>query len=304
MRFTYTILGVLFVTAVLAQFDPAGGEPGSLAIPSSAGVIVAYADSAFVERGWIEIEDTSMGKVTHGKVEDALGAPDQGVISIGDGGKITLYFENPIADRVGFDFAIFENGFKVGDEYFLELAFVEVSVDGVAWFRFPTESLTDTSFQVAGFETLLPTQLSGFAGKHQAGFGTPFDLEVVGMDSIHFVRCVDVVGKVDRTLGSTDSKGRVINDPYPTLGVSGGFDFDAIATLDMSLSVEQPLISGRTSAIQVAKGYSINTANSSVYSMEGQLLSEGGTYYFQRSGQYIVLEKKYNHVEKRIYWVY
>jgi hypothetical protein len=43
------------------------------------------------------------------------------------------------------------------------------------------------------------------------------------------VRIVDVVGSL--TLGSVDSLGNVVNDPYPTAFASGGFDLDAVGVL-------------------------------------------------------------------------
>ena len=56
----------------------------------------------------------------------------------------TVTFASPIYNGEGPDFAVFENGFDIDDEYdptgvlhFLELAFVEVSSDGENFFRFP-----------------------------------------------------------------------------------------------------------------------------------------------------------------------
>jgi hypothetical protein len=303
MRVILVILCLWGYSHVSAQYDPAGGEPGSLAIPVDHPVTFFGADSAWIERGWQEIEDTTIGKVTHGTIDDALGLPDRQVVSLGDGGSITLFFRDAIEDRSGFDFVVFENGFKVGEEYYLELAFVEVSSDGKNYKRFPAISLTDTMNQVGGFETLQPTQLSGFAGKHQGGYGTPFDLAELEMDSIHFIRLIDVVGKVDRTLGSTDSRNQIINDPYPTPGPSGGFDLDAVVVPGETLSVEDVAGLVRTNAIRVAKGYELDR-EAMVYTLDGRKLSDSEYYRFTESGLYVVYFTHNHHVSKRLFSVY
>ena len=51
------------------------------------------------------------------------------------------------------------------------------------------------------------------------------------LDHIAFVKVIDVIGKLDSVLGSFDSQGRLINDPYPTAFESGGFDLDAIGVI-------------------------------------------------------------------------
>ena len=56
------------------------------------------------------------------------------VVSLGDGGSITLTFAHPLSDGTGPDLAVFENAFN---DTFLELAFVEVSSDGANFVRFP-----------------------------------------------------------------------------------------------------------------------------------------------------------------------
>ena len=69
-------------------------------------------------------------------------------VSLGDGGTVVLTFPQPIGDVPGPDFAVFENGFKAFDNsFFLELAHVEVSSDGVNFYRFPSSSLTPSLSQ-------------------------------------------------------------------------------------------------------------------------------------------------------------
>src|SRR5207249_2137736 len=124
----------------------------------------------------------------------------QGVVSLGDGGQITLGFDKPIRNGSGADFAVFENGFASGSLAFLELGFVEVSSDGMNFFRFDATSNTQTTTQVASFGLLDATNLNNLGGKYVAGFGTPFDLqELAGrspfldVNDVRFVRIVDVV---------------------------------------------------------------------------------------------------------------
>ncbi|WP_052573124.1 hypothetical protein [Haloferula sp. BvORR071] len=152
------------------------------------------------------------------------------IVCLGDNGKITLFFPHPIRDGEGADFAVFENSFSAT---FLELAFVEVSSDGVNFVRFPNASLSTGT--VGGFGSVDATNISGFAGKHKVGFGTPFDLAslpaspLLDRDHVCFVRLIDIVGD-----GSAkDSSNRTILDPYPTTG-SAGFDLEAIGVINQN----------------------------------------------------------------------
>ena len=225
---------VLFFCSLtgLAQFDGPGGEPGSKSIHKDATSMKAWATGAELERGFMQVNDTALGKPTIGSASSATGAMDGGVVSLGDGGSITLTFANPILNGEGPDFAVFENGFKVGFSYYLELAHVEVSADGVNYVRFPSECLTDSTYQLDNFAYTKPEEIYNLAGKHQAPYGTLFDLEEVGMQSASHIRIIDVVGSVNDSFGSRDSKGRIINDPFPSPFESGGFDLDAVAVVD------------------------------------------------------------------------
>jgi hypothetical protein len=143
------------------------------------------------------------------------------VVSLGRGGQITLTFPQPIIDGPGDDFAVFENAF---DDSFLELAFVEVSADVFTFVRFPSQS--QTAAAVPSYGTLDPTNIDGLAGKYRLGYGTPFDLNDVGLTTASHVRITDIVGD-----GTTqDTLGNPIYDPTPT-AVSAGFDLDAVAVL-------------------------------------------------------------------------
>ena len=66
-----------------------------------------------------------------GNENSAVGkSKKNGVISLGDGGSVTLYFNPPIVNGPGFDFAVFENAFN---DSFLELAHVEISENALEW---------------------------------------------------------------------------------------------------------------------------------------------------------------------------
>ncbi len=246
MRVTTLLIAVgLFLIsesyAGAGRYAPPAGQAGSTALANTSPTIVEWA-SGFQDliRGPMNIASPSLGLASFGTGSDALGFADgvsTHVVSLGDGGRITLTFTQPIVDGSGFDFAVFENGF--GDS-FLELAFVEVSSNGTDFVRFPAVSLTQTTTQVGGFGTLDATNLDNLAGKYRGGFGTPFDLsQVAGLSPnvdvshIQFVRVIDVVGTIDPTLGSRDSLNNLSNDPYPTAFASGGFDLDGVGVLNM-----------------------------------------------------------------------
>ena len=114
---------------------------------------------------------------------------------------------------------------------------MEVSSNGADFVRFPAVSCTPATAQTGTFGTLDPRNLHNLAGKHPAGYGTPFDLAelsgIPGLDAarITHVRLTDVVGEVVNGLGSQDSAGHWINDPFPTNWQSGGFDLDAVGVI-------------------------------------------------------------------------
>lgn len=236
-----------FAGSALAQsgtgpFSGPPGTPGSTAVSLDDSRIVGWATGvAELVRGPINKSDPLSPLASFGSSGNALG-PAQGdsfgVVSLGDGGWITLTFDRPIADGAGFDFAVFENGFA---DNFLELAFVEVSSNGVDFFRFASTSLTDPATQIGSFSPIDTTQIDNLAGKYRQGFGTPFDLaELAGVSAlleiqrVTHVRVRDVVGSIDPLLGTRDALGNLINEPFPTAFASGGFDLDAVAVLNQS----------------------------------------------------------------------
>jgi len=234
-----SILTLCLCLQVYAQFPPRAGEPGTTAIHKDSAIWKAGAIQATVQRGYIDITTPSDGWVSAGSPEAALGFPgENGVLSLGDGGSVILEFEYPIWDGPGFDFAVFENGFLDKDSLdFLELAFVEVSSDGIHYFRFPSVSLTHTQFQADPFEGLDARKIHNLAGKYVAGYGTPFDLSeipdtfLLDKNNIRFIRIEDVVGIIDPEHARYDALGNIINDPWPTPYPTGGFDLDAVGVI-------------------------------------------------------------------------
>ncbi len=176
----------------------------------------------------------SLGDLTASEISDGL-AP----------GQITLRMAAPLRNGAGWDLAVFENAFPFfppdDDKVFAELAYVEVSTDGVTFARFPAESLTTTLFEPFGpsFAGIDPTDVHNLAGASRSLQGTPFDFAELSsvaavlsgalqVDNINYVRLIDIPGD-----GSwLDSQGRGIREAWPTTDLTfgnGGLDLDAVA---------------------------------------------------------------------------
>jgi hypothetical protein len=243
--------------------------------------VTGWATSCNVTRGLVKAGDPSLGYATAGAAANGTGPADNIVVSLGDGGMATLGFSEPISDKQGPDFAVFENSF---DGKFLELAFVEVSTDSVRWVRFPAKSLTQAELQTNGFGTTDPDMIINLAGKYRAFSGTPFDLNEIadssGIDinAIRYVRIVDVVGSIDPAKGSRDSEGRMINDPWPTPFPSSGFDLDAVAVLEPGLLGidEDGSNTGVLIIYPVPAGIIVNVVNPWLSSAELKIISGKG----------------------------
>lgn len=237
MRNPIVISLLLFQQVSFGQgsFAPEVGQNGTTAIYKDSSAFVAWASSCTLLLGPQDIAITNSPLVNVGSPFMATGkAGVNGVVSLGDGGSATVTFDTPIFDGSGNDFAIFENSFS---DFFLELAFVEVSSDGITFFRFPSTSETQTNTQTGTFGLLDPTEINNLAGKYRGQYGTPFDLNELsgspGLDlqSISHIKVIDVIGTVDSIYASYDNTGNIINDPYPTDFSSGGFDLDAIGVI-------------------------------------------------------------------------
>ena len=228
--------------ALWAQFAPAQDQPGTTAMHADSSAFVAWATGCTVERGPMRIDKPENGLASYGADSLALGVPGgtYDVVSLGDGGTAILTFESPIYNGEGPDFAVFENGFANAvnpDTWALELGFVEVSSDGVNFFRFPAVTYVQTETQLGNAGSIVPAQLHNFASKYGAFYGTPFDLdevednELLDKNRITHIRIVDVVGNIDPEYATKDSEGHIVNDPWPTAFASSGFDLDAVGVI-------------------------------------------------------------------------
>ena len=237
------VTALLFLPAVLLA-----GSYSEAGIESTDPDIVAWADGyTDLMRGPMDIAYPGLGDASFGSPANALGAADCNhldVVSLGDGGEITMTFTPPITNGTGDDFVIFENGFPSGGYLYAELAFVEVSTDGFVFATFPSVSLTPAP--IVGDNILDPTDVHNLAGKHPGGniypcWGTPFDLAdllgdplvtggQVNLNQIVYVRVVDVIG--DGSTFDDANPHHPVYDPYPTEWPQGGFDLQAVGVLN------------------------------------------------------------------------
>ena len=220
------------------------GTEGCTAIALDDVRIKGWATGCTVVRGSSNLSDPNAADVSYGEESAGVGPASTSTleaVSLGDGGMATLTFGTPIANGDGFDFAVFENSF---DDYFLELAVVEVSSDGEHFVRFPATSLTQTRTQIGGTGRVDATFINNLAGKYRVGYGTPFDLEElrdstnIDINNITHVRLIDVVGSIDPQYGTYDAFGHIINDPFPTISRSAGFDLEGVCVLNQQLGIK------------------------------------------------------------------
>ncbi|MFT4901045.1 MAG: hypothetical protein ACI81V_000312 [Lentimonas sp.] len=249
---------VLFVVIILTQLSRANDLQATYisaasfpyavtdAIDKGDPLIVAWASGYQDLNYGTDLADT--WKTPEKALGPALGT-SLDIVCLGRGGEITLTFTNAIRDGSGPDFCIFENGFSAN---FLELAWVEVSSNGVDFVRFPNFSFT--AEPTGSF--LDPTYIFGLASRYMQGKGMPFDLNqlkqaydaallnetdfspeyeahleskfpLLDLNDIRYVRIVDIVGDGS----ASDSDGYTIYDAYPTTG-SAGFDLEAVGVLN------------------------------------------------------------------------
>jgi hypothetical protein len=251
-------------------------------------LIVDWATNCEVERGWINALDTSLGKVDFGLEQDATNKSNPFVVSLGDGGNAILTFFSPIYNGKGADFVVFENSF---DGHFLELAHVEVSSDGANYVRFPSISNSQTGVQVGEFDSLIASNFINLAGNTKAQFGTSFDLEELKNDTnldvnnITHIKIIDVIGSIDPMIGSFDSKGNIINDPFPTAYNSSGFDLDAVGVINTYQTTQlneikpSPFLISNSEKIEII----IPFETFIVYDISGKLLLKTKKQVFQKN---------------------
>ncbi|MDA3894767.1 MAG: hypothetical protein PF482_01325 [Desulfobacteraceae bacterium] len=242
MFFNFLLFSLFVTHAGAVSYSPAAGQEGSTAIHMDDPAFVSWANG--YENYEIGTDVDAVWQTPEYALGQAAGT-SYDIVSLGRGGRITMTFDPPIENGEGWDFAVFENAFN---DYNLELAYVEVSNNGIDYFRFENISLTQGP--VSGYGSLDTTLINGLAGKYRQGYGTPFDLsdisgkpEVqssgVDLSRITHVRIVDIIGD-----GSFfDSESNVIYDSYPTVS-SAGFDLDAIGVSNGAPYPEGSIIEG------------------------------------------------------------
>ncbi len=177
----------------------------------------------------------------------SLGDLDESAILTDPPGSITLELDQPVVNLSGADLVIFENGYLAQHNLggsgiggiFAELGYVEVSANGTDFVRFPSTSLGTETLNI--YASMDPTDVHNLAGKHVNAYGdswgTPFDLDDVGLSSITHVRIIDIPGDGS----SLDQFNNPIYDPwYPffdgtasgTTG-TGGVDLEAIGAISV-----------------------------------------------------------------------
>jgi len=203
--------------------------------------------------------------------KNIFGAPDEkatasvpttdprALCSIGLDGTMVIGFRDVIVvDGPGPDFTVFENVFTYADgKRFVEPARVDVSRDGIQWSSFPFDSTS-----LRGCAGVTPTVGDADPFNPRLSGGDQFDLESIGVDSIRWIRLVDVSRIV------LENRQHPLHDPSVT-----GFDLDAIVTWH---GVDAPIL-GRIDHVPFADNVVVRTtsasANISVYSCDGSLVT-------------------------------
>ncbi|WP_294243562.1 T9SS type A sorting domain-containing protein [uncultured Chryseobacterium sp.] len=306
----------LFAFFSMAQsYAPQVGIAGTTAISKDSPLFKSWAAGCTVVRGLQQINGTTGTYADAGTDANGTGTANGSIVSLGDGGTATLTFPKAINNGNGFDFAIFENGFASGGsgQAYLELAFVEVSSDGVNFFRFPSHNEYPSNYiqnsASPGFATMDARYLNNFAGKYISGYGTPFDLSdlpdnpLLDKSRITHVKIIDVVGTNIDGYKTFDSFGNVAVDPFPTPFGSSGFDLDAVGVINESsnvLAAAESSAAGRKISIypNPASDFIIIDAKKEtevkIYSISGALVKQGKTVNHKmdisdlQKGNYIV----------------
>jgi len=166
--------------------------------------------------------------------ENVLGPPDpnsaineyfasgseEEVLSLGDGGEITLKFsDNVIVDGPGVDFLVFENVFINAwtNQPFMEAGIVSVSQDGENFVQFPYDTTSHT-----GLAGVTPVKSTQHPTNPDSSGADGFDLADLGLQWVRYVRITD--------MGDIWQEG-----PY-----NGDFDLDAVVAVNSA--AEEPTL--------------------------------------------------------------
>jgi hypothetical protein len=144
------------------------------------------------------------------------------VVSLGNGGAITLAFEdNAIVDGPGPDFIVFENCFvSAGGPPFTEAGVVAASADGVSFVTFPFDAPSFAG--LAGVTPVFSNPANAIDPRDPgtAG-GDAFDLAAIGLARARFVRITDPAAAVPD-----------FGNVFPAQGPGkSGFDLDAVVAI-------------------------------------------------------------------------
>ncbi len=174
------------------------------------------------------------------EASDTIGSANpEEVCALGYGGEIVLEFtDNIIVNGPGSDFTVFENAFiqKAGPAagiVFAEPAKVAVSKDGINFIEFPFDSLS-----LEGLAGKTPTNGANNPLEPGISGGDSFDLGIIGIDSVRFVKLTDVTAIVKNNP----------NHPYfnPSTMLFNGFDLDAVVAINSNAIVSSVNTSEKT----------------------------------------------------------
>ncbi len=238
IRFISVALATIFlIPASAALALPDTGQTNAEVLRSNPQISGWASSVVDWQVGPMDYADPLLGDAAFGFPTDVLGEFGS-PFSLGDGGEITLAFDGHIADGPDEDFVVFENAFEYGGLVFAELAFVEVSTDGLNFARMP--AISRVSRVLGAFDGISPDEVHNLAGNHVGG--TAFDLAdlvgdpmvlagLVDLSMIRFVKIIDVIGDYANA-PTVDSNGFPVSDPYPTAFASGGFDLTGVAIMN------------------------------------------------------------------------
>lgn len=266
-------------------FDNNNSTVGTAAIHYQSPQIKAWATSVVsVNFGkYFDVSGYDYGdydwKVPERAIGPATGDHYYGVVPLGSGGDITLYFSSGISNGDGFDFVIFENADFAG---FAELAYVEVSSDGEHFVRFPNMFLGTSKITAFG-NTSYPQLSYNLGSKYHKDYGHGYDLaeleyaynyimsedsefsdeykdafladyQYLDLENVNYVRIVDIPGRGSGDEARYDSFGNVIYDPYRTTGTPG-FDLQGVGVINTIVIPESESIASVLALVALFLAY-------------------------------------------------